>query len=167
VHPSTYFPFMLNMDAFNPAPVESLNYLPGSGPGGQHTIADGPYKVQSYVPARSIVYVRNPAWKASTDPIRKAYVNEIKVSETGNQDSIQQQLQTNTAAASMEFDSFPPVGATPGLVNQMKQGLTTINLGPEYATNPAFSSTVCRNNNGALQKVAVRQALSYGIDRSH
>ncbi len=44
--------------------------------------------------------MRNPAWKASTDPVRKAYVNEIKVSETGNEPAIQQQLQTNTAAAS-------------------------------------------------------------------
>ena len=55
--------------------------------------------------------MRNPAWKASSDPIRKAYVDKIVVSETGNQTSVQQQLQTNTAAASMEFDAFPPVGA--------------------------------------------------------
>jgi peptide/nickel transport system substrate-binding protein len=169
VHPASYFPFMLNLDAFNPAPVESLNYLPGSAPGAQHTIADGPYKVQSYVPTRSIVYVRNPVWKASTDPIRKAYVNEIKVSETGNEPAIQQQLQTNTAAASMEFDAFPPIGAVPGLAAQMKQGLNhNFNLGPEYATNPYIVfNTVSPNNNAALKKVAVRQALSYGIDRAH
>ena len=80
--------------------MESLNYLVGSSADAQHIIADGPYKIQSYVPARSIVFVRNPAWKASTDPIRKAYVNEIKVTETGNEPAIQQQLQTNTAAAS-------------------------------------------------------------------
>ena len=102
----------------------------------------GPYKVQSYTPTRSIMFVRNPAWKASSDPIRKAYVDKVVVSETGNQDSIQQQLQTNTAAASMEFDSFPPVGATPGLVNQMKQGLNdNFNLGPTYSTNPYFVYT--------------------------
>src|ERR1039458_6630384 len=119
VHPASYFPDMLQLDAFAPAPVESLNYLPASGAEGQHIIADGPYKIQSYVPTRSIVYVRNPAWKASTDPIRKAYVNEIKVSETGNEPAIQQQLQTNTASASMEFDAFPPVGADPGLEAQI------------------------------------------------
>ena len=122
VHPASYFPDELQLDAFAPAPPQSLDYLPASAAEGQHIIADGPYKIQSYVPTRSIVYVRNPAWKASTDPIRKAYVNEIKVSETGNEPAVQQQLQTNTAAAGMEFDAFPPIGADPGLEAQMKAG---------------------------------------------
>ncbi len=169
VHPASYFPGMLQMDAFAPAPVESLNYLAASGPAGQHIIADGPYKVQSYVPTRSIVFVRNPVWKASTDPVRKAYVNEIKVSETGNEPAVQQQLQTNTASASMEFDAFPPVGADPGLQAQMKQGLNhNFNLGSTYSTNPYLVfNTVSSSNSSALKKVAVRQALSYAINRAH
>ena len=168
VHPASYFPDMLQLDAFAPAPVESLNYLTGSGAEGQHIIADGPYKIQSYVPTRSIVFVRNPAWKASTDPVRKAYVNEIKVSETGNEPAVQQQLQTNTASAGMEFDAFPPVGADPGLEAQMKQGLNhNFNLGSTFSTNPYLVyNTVSPNNNGALKKVQVRQALSYGINRA-
>jgi peptide/nickel transport system substrate-binding protein len=169
VHPASYFPDMLQLDSFAPAPVESLNYLVGSSADAQHIIANGPYKIQSYVPTRSIVFVRNPAWKASTDPIRKAYVNEIKVSETGNEPAIQQQLQTNTSAASMEFDAFPPVGANPGLQAQMKQGLNhNFNLGSTFSTNPYLVyNTVSPNNGGALKKTAVRQALSYGIDRAH
>ena len=102
------------------------------------------------MPTRSIVFVRNPAWKASTDPIRKAYVNEIKVSETGNEPAIQQQLQTNTAAASMEFDAFPPVGADPGLQAQMKQGLNhNFNLGSTYSTNPYLVFNAVSPNNNA------------------
>ena len=169
VHPASYFATQLTLDAFNPAPSESLNYVPASSASGQHMIADGPYQIQSYTPARSITYVRNPAWKASSDPIRKAYVDKIVVSETGNQTSVQQQLQTNTAAASMEFDAFPPVGALPGLVSQMNSGQThNMNLGPTYSTNPyLLYNTVSPNNNGALGKVQVRQALSYAIDRSH
>jgi peptide/nickel transport system substrate-binding protein len=168
-HAASYFPTMLTLDSFNPAPVESLAYVPGSAASAAHLIANGPYMVQAYTPTRSIVYVRNPAWKASSDPIRKAYVDKIVVSETGNQTGVQQQLQTNTAAASMEFDAFPPVGATPGLINQMKSGLThNMNLGPTYSTNPYIVyNTVSPNNNKALEKVQVRQALSYGIDRSH
>ena len=169
VHPASYFPDMLQLDSFGPAPVESLNYLVGSSADAQHIIADGPYKIQSYVPTRSIVFVRNPAWKASTDPIRKAYVNEIKISETGNEPAIQQQLQTNTSAASMEFDAFPPVGANPGLQAQMKQGLNhNFNLGSTFSTNPYIVyNTLSPNNSAALKKTAVRQALSYGIDRAH
>jgi peptide/nickel transport system substrate-binding protein len=168
-HPATYFPDMLTLDSFNPAPVESLNYLPASSAAAQHTIADGPYTVSTYTPTRQIVFTRNPAWKASSDPIRKAYVDKIVVTETGNEPSAQQQLQTNTAAAGMEFDAFPPIDAVPGLVKQMQQGLTkNMNLGPTYSSNPYIVfNTVSPNNNKALSKVAVRQAVSYAIDRTH
>jgi peptide/nickel transport system substrate-binding protein len=168
-HPASYFPTMLTLPSFNPTPVESLDYLPGSATSQQHTIADGPYTVQSYTPARNITYVRNPAWKASTDPIRKAYVDKIVVNETGNQSTVQQELQTNTASASMEFDSFPPVGSWPGLTSQMKQGLNhNFNVGPTYSSNPLIVfNTVSPNNGGALGKTEVRQAVSYALNRSH
>lgn len=169
VHPASYFGTMLTLDALNPAPVESLDYVPASAAAQQHVISDGPYTIQSYTPARTIVLVRNPAWKASSDPIRKAYVDKIVVTETSNQATAQQQLQTNTAAASMEFDAFPPVGSLPGLTSQMNSGLNhNFNLGPTFSTNPYLMfNEVSPNNNGALGKVAVRQALSYGINRSH
>ena len=169
IHPASYFPYMLTLSAFNPAPVESLQYVPASAQSQQHPIADGPYTVQSYTPARSITYVRNPVWQASTDPIRKAYVDKIIVTETGNQQTVQQELQTNTASASMEFDAFPPVAAVPGLVSQMQPGVNhNFNLGPTYSTNPYFVfNSVSPNNGSALSKVAVRQALSYGLSRAH
>jgi peptide/nickel transport system substrate-binding protein len=169
VHPASYFADMLTLDAFNPAPVESLQYLPASAQSQQHPVADGPYTVQSYTPARSITYVRNPAWKASSDPIRKAYVDKIVVTETGSQQTNQQELQTNTASASMEFDSFPPVAAVPGLVSQMKSGANqNFSMGPQYSSNPQIVfNNVSPNNGSAMSKVAVRQALSYGISRAH
>ena len=169
VHPATYFSGMLTMDAFAPAPVESLNYVPASAQAQQHVIADGPYAIASYTPARQITFTRNPAWVASSDPIRKAYVNKIVVSETGNEASIQQQLQTNTANASMEFDAFPPQQSVAGLVKQMQSGLNhNFNLGTTLSSNPYIVfNTVSPNNNKGLANVKVRQALSYGISRAH
>ncbi len=169
VHPATYFSGMLSMDAFAPAPVESLNYVPASAQAQQHVIADGPYAIASYTPARQITFVRNPAWKASSDPLRKAYVNKIVVSETGNEASIQQQLQTNTANASMEFDAFPPNQSVAGLVKQMQSGLNhNFNLGTTESSNPYIVfNTVSPNNSKALANVKVRQALSYGLSRAH
>jgi peptide/nickel transport system substrate-binding protein len=168
-HSASWFPGAMTLDSFNPAPVESLNYIPASAASAQHMIADGPYKIQSYVPTRSLTFVRNPAWQASSDSIRKAYVDKIVISETGNQPSVQQQLQTNTASAGMEFDAFPPVGSLPGLVSQMKSGLThNFNLGPTASSNPyLLYNAVSPNNTGALTKVAVRQAISYAVNRSH
>jgi len=166
--PTTYFADMLTLPAFNPAPVESLNYLPGSLASETHQYADGPYEIKSYVPTKSIVFVRNPAWNASTDPIRKAYVNQINVSETGNAVGVQQILASNTSSGGMEFNAFPPEPSLPGLISQMQNGSKDFNLGPSYGSNPYLDfNTVSPNNNGALQKAAVRQALSYSIDRAH
>ena len=166
--PASYFADILALPPFNPAPPQSLNWVPASAAAQQNTFADGPYKVQSYSPARKIVFVRNPAWNASTDPIRKAYVDQINVNETGNQTTNQQILQTNSAMGSMEWDSLPPFAAVPGLVAQMQHGGTDFNLGPTYSSRPYLVFNIdSPNNDGALRTVAVRQAVSYAIDRAH
>ena len=69
----------------------------------------------------------------------------------------------------MEFDSFPPLAAVPGLVSQMQAGANhNFNLGPTYSSNPfIWFNSVSPNNGSALSKVAVRQALSYGLSRAH
>jgi peptide/nickel transport system substrate-binding protein len=166
--PASYFPDELTLPPFNPAPPASLDYLPDSTESFQHTIADGPYQVQSYVPKKSIVFVRNPAWNAATDPVRKAYVSQINVTETGNQTTNQQILQTNSAAGGAEWDSFPPAASQLGLVAQMKAGGHDLNLGLQDALNPYLTfNLISPSNRGALGKLAVRQAVSYGIDRAH
>jgi peptide/nickel transport system substrate-binding protein len=166
--PASYFGDMLTLPPFNPAPAESLKYVPASAPSGQHMIADGPYQVTSYVPAKSITFARNPAWRSSTDPIRKGYVDAVKISETGDPTAIQQVLQANRAAGGMEFNSWPPAASVPGLINQMKAGSKNMNLGPTFSSNPYLVyNEVSQNNGGALGKLAVRQALSYAINRAH
>ena len=163
--PVSYFTNILGLNAFNPAPVEYLNYLPGSNDLAQHTISDGPYEVQTYDPAKSIDFVRNPAWKASTDPIRKAYVDHIHVNETGTQASIQQQILTNTPQADMEWDSYVPTNDIPSLLAANDQRLS---LESEFSTNPyVVFNAQSPNNGGALGKLAVRQALEYGLNRTN
>jgi peptide/nickel transport system substrate-binding protein len=166
--PASYFGDILALSPFDPAPPQSLNWIPGSAAAQQNTFADGPYKVKSYVPARKIMFVRNPAWNAATDPIRKAYVDQVNVSETGNQTINQQILQTNSAAGSTEWDSGPPFAAVPGLVTQMRHGSTDFSLGPTYSSKPFVVFNIdSPNNGGALGKVTVRRAISYAIDRAH
>ena len=163
-HPATYFVDMLTMPAFSPAPKEVLAYLPASTALANHELSDGPYKLDSWKPTKSITYSRNPAWKASSDPIRKAYVDKIVVNETGQQDSIQQQLQTGSASADMEFDSFPPPSQLPQLIAAKDPNL---NLGVTASSNPyVVYNMVSPNQQKAMQKLKVRQAISYAIDRS-
>ena len=164
-HPAAYFPDMLTLTAFSPAPKEYEAYVPASAELGQHTISDGPYMIESYAPTKNITFVRNPAWTAATDPIRKAYVDKIVINETVTQDSTQQQLQTGTATADMEWDNFPPPSQLPALISQKDPNL---NLGPTSSSNPyVVFNTVSPNTNGALGNVKVRQALSEAINRTN
>lgn len=163
--PATYFTGILTLAAFSPAPKEFLDYLPGSADLAQHTISDGPYKVDSYTATKNITFTRNAVWKAASDPIRKAYVDKIVVNETGQQQSIQQQLETGTASADMGFDVGPAPSQLPGLVAKKDPNL---NLGQTSSSNPyVLYNTVSPNNNKALAKVEVRQAISYALDRGN
>jgi peptide/nickel transport system substrate-binding protein len=162
--PATYFTDQLAMPAFSPAPVEFLKYLPGGNALAQNTLSDGPYEIQSYDPTKSIVFVRNPAWKASSDPIRKAYVDRIVVSETGNQTQIQQELETNSPAADMGWDAPVPTADIPALLANKDPKLT---LGQTFGTDPyVLFNTISPNNNGAFKSTAVRQAVEYAINRA-
>ncbi|MFC5906735.1 ABC transporter substrate-binding protein [Streptacidiphilus monticola] len=67
-------------DAYNKAPVSS-----------------GPYKVASYVPNKSIKFVRNPYWDQSTDTLRKALPDAVNVTITTNADDLDSRLLAGTA----------------------------------------------------------------------
>ena len=163
--PTTYFTGLLALSQFSPVPVETLNYLPASADLAQHTIADGPYKIQSYVPLNGASPVRRPGMNGAADQIRKAYVNEVKVDETGNSTSIQQQLEANTPAADLEWGTAtPPPSDIPSLIASKNPGLV---VGPTFSLNPYIVFNFESPNNGkALDDLKVRQGLSYAIKRS-
>src|SRR5262249_2393873 len=146
-HPASYFTDMLTLPAFSPAPKEYQAYVPASAELGQHTISDGPYKITTYTPTKQIVYERNPAWNASTATVRKAYVDKIIINETVSQESAQQQLQTGTASADMEFDDFPPPSQLPALIASKDPNL---NLGFTGSTNPYVLFNFKSPNNGSI-----------------
>lgn len=162
--PASYFLGILSLPPFNPAPVESLASVPASANAWQTVMSDGPYKIQSYNPGKTIVFTRNPSWTQASDPVDHAYVNEIDVSETGNQTGIYQQILTNSPQADMQWDVHVPASDVPGLIANKDPRLQNLS---ESALNPyLLFNTVSPNNNKALANPVVRQALSYAIDRS-
>src|SRR5260370_41995427 len=67
----------------------------------------------------------------------------------------------------MTWDALVPPADNPSLINMIKSGSHLANLGTTFSTNPYLVfDTVSPNNGSALGKGAVRQALSYGIERS-
>jgi peptide/nickel transport system substrate-binding protein len=165
--PAAWLTGAMTMGPFFATPKEALNALPGTPGVYNNLLADGPYKMTSYTPKKSITLVRNPVWQASTDPIRKAYVDAVNIDETGNQTTIYQEIGTGTPSLGMTWDSRPPPSNTTKMLNLIKSNSGQVNLGATYSSNPYLVyNTVSPNNAGALKKAEVRQALSYALERS-
>lgn len=162
IEPASDFNDIMSLPFSSPAPVEYLNYVPDSAAFRSHTISDGPYEIQTYKANTQIVLVRNPAWKASTDSVRKAYVNKIVVTEGETASSVQQQLQAGTA--DMEWDTNVPDQSLPALISAKDPDLDIYDAGsldPYLVFN--FQSP---NENKATSKLGVRQAVEYAIDKA-
>jgi peptide/nickel transport system substrate-binding protein len=162
--PITDFLYMLAMPFASARPVEYDSYVPNSLQLDQHTISDGPYQISSYVPGKSITLVRNPAWKQSTDPLRHDYVNEII--DTLGVTSAQTQLSDMQAGTQDVIDSDTPINPSsiPSLVASKVSNFVIwpdSNLFPYIVFNLRSPDA-----GGAVQKLLVRQAIEYGVDKS-
>ena len=155
------FIYMLSLATASPAPVEVLDFMPDGPEYRAAFIASGPYTPGTYTPDSSLQLVRNPAWKAASDPLRKAYVDEIQITFGLPVDSIMQQLQSGDG--DMTFDVTIPPAILQTLTAAGDEKLMTVSSGN---TNFIFINTVSANNNGALKDLKVRQALNYAVDKA-
>lgn len=145
----------------SPVPKEYLNYLPDSAQFRQNTISDGPYKITKYVPNQSYMLDKNPSWSQSSDPIRHQYVDHIQVTLGPDENAVQQQIAASTQ--DLEWDTTVPTSQVPSLeaTKDPRMGIY-----PSASTNPFLIFNMqSPNNNGALKKVKVRQAIEYAIDK--
>jgi peptide/nickel transport system substrate-binding protein len=118
--PAPWLVGAMTLPPFGAVPIEAENGLAGSPQVYGHMYSDGPYEITSYTPKKSITFARNPEWKASTDPLRKAYVNAINVDEAGSQATIYQQMATGSPSLGMSFDALVPPAAYPQLLGMIK-----------------------------------------------
>jgi peptide/nickel transport system substrate-binding protein len=122
-------------------------------------MSDGPYQITNYTPNTQIVLGRNPAWKASSDPIRKAYVDKIVITEGQTPEAVQQQIQAGTT--DLGWDVVVPTADLPSLT-----GDPNLSINSSGAVNYAVFNEQSPNANAAMKNVKVRQALEYAIDKS-
>lgn len=160
--PASDFPFMLSLDAADPAPIEALDTLPDSPEYRRSFISSGPYRVADYTPDAKLVLERNPAWNAESDPLRKAYVDGIEMTMGVEGDAAMQQLQAGSA--DMLFDLTP----SPTNIQQLKaandEKFSTMSNGG--VDQFMWINTLSPNNGGALQNQKLREALQYAIDKT-
>ncbi|MFI0424471.1 ABC transporter substrate-binding protein [Spongiactinospora sp. 9N601] len=155
------FTNLLALVPASPAPVESLDHLPDSPDYRRDFISSGPYRIGEYQADKKLVLVRNPAWKAASDPLRKAYVDQIEISFGATQDSVMQQLQAGTM--DLPWDTTVPPALLPGLAATQDDRLLIVKTG---AIEPYLALNLRSPNVGkALSKPKVRQALAYAVDK--
>ena len=162
IQPAGDFLYMLAMPFASARPVEYDKYVPNSLQLDQHTISDGPYQITSYVPSRSITMSRNPAWKQSTDANRHAYVGKVTVT-MGVSDA---QTQFNDMKAG-QYDLPLDTNIVPSEIPTLES-----THDPKFRAWPGSNllpymvfNLRSPNNGGAMGKLAVRQAIQYGVNK--
>ncbi len=158
--PAGDFLYILAMPFNSARPVEYNNYVPDSAAFRTHLMSDGPYKLASYVPGKSVVWVRNPAWKQSTDTIRHQYVAKV-VDTIGVSDATTQVDEIKAGTEDLEQDTpFPPQLIASYAKNP------DFKVWPQSDTNPYIVFNLqSPDANGAMGKLAVRQAAEFTVNK--
>jgi peptide/nickel transport system substrate-binding protein len=164
--PASDFNNIMAMPFDSARPASYDNYVPGSAQLGQHLLSDGPYEITSWVPNKSIVFARNPAWKQSSDPLRHQYVNKIVVTMgTSSDQTALADIEAGTQDVMLDGDLNVPATAIPGLESSNDP---RFRIWPD--SNSAFYLLYnfrSPDANSAMSKLKVRQAVAYAVDLSY
>ena len=122
------FNYAVTLPAFSPVP-KALDTGEKYDDAVQST---GPYKISEYTKGQKMVLVRNENWKADSDPIRKAYPDQVVVSFAIDAAAIDQRIM---ADAGDDQTAVPLAGAQP-------ENLATIFSGgdPRFANRSVDAS---------------------------
>jgi peptide/nickel transport system substrate-binding protein len=158
--PAEDFLSILTQSFFAPVPGEyAANYTVGANYDG-HVVGSGPYTVDVYDPGRLVVLVRNPHWDPATDPLRKAWVDRIRIRLGGSVGASQQAIEREEADLSL--DSHVP-----------QARVAELRADPERSQRLSVNTSECllyltlgtHRAAGAIADVRVRQAVNYAIDK--
>lgn len=161
VQPASDFLNILSLNFSSAAPVEYDAYAPDDADFRQHTVSNGPYKIESYVATKSIHLVKNPAWTQESDSIRHQYVDAIDVKMgVAEPDAVQQQIEAGSA--DLAWDLPVPTSQLP----RLKAGDPNYKNFPGSVNNPYIVfNMLSKNEGGAMGKLKVRQAISYAVNK--
>ena len=163
IKPASDFLYMLAMPFASARPVEYDSYVPNSLQLDTHTLSDGPYEISNYTAGKSITMSRNPAWKQSTDQLRHDYVNSIVLTEGVT--SAETQL-SDMQAGTQDVPSDTPIN--PSSIPSLEAShASNFHIWPWSSTFPYIVFNLrSPDAGGAANKLLVRQAVEYGLDKS-
>jgi peptide/nickel transport system substrate-binding protein len=170
----------LAMAATSPIPPSDAGPL-GAAEGhtkdyGRYLVASGPYMFQGadqidysqpaskqkpaagYIPGRSMVLVRNPAWDATTDDLRPAYPNEIQMTIGGQTPDLYNQVEANT----LDFVIDPPPA------DVLKKYATDPTLKGQLSIHPQNAVSYMSFNLGVppFDDIHIRKAVNWALDKA-
>ena len=162
--PASDFNDIMALPFVSARPQEYDAYLPGSAALNQHTMSDGPYQVSSYVPNKTIVLTRNPAWKQSTDPLRHQYVTKVVVTMgTSSDQTVLTDLQADSQDLFLADLNIP----AQSIASLQASHDSRLRIWPSSNLNPYIILNLrSPNSGGAMKKLAVREAIEYGVNTS-
>ncbi|MCI0686754.1 MAG: ABC transporter substrate-binding protein [Sporichthyaceae bacterium] len=155
--PAGDFVNILALSFATPMPEESLKYKPDSPEFRRNFISNGPYKIERYLANQSITLIRNENWDPQTDPVRKAWVDQIEVVIGSDEGPVQKQMEAGTA--DLAWDTLVPVSDLHRLRSVGDPGLT---VEPDGSIN----YLVMNLRDDQLDNSEVRRAINTAIDKT-
>ncbi|MEU8653779.1 ABC transporter substrate-binding protein [Streptomyces sp. NPDC048737] len=123
---------------------------------GLKPFSSGPYKFQSYSPAKELTLVRNTEWKQASDPVRKAYPDKITIQFFSDANQLDQRLLNGDLDLDLNQTGMSPQGRTTAL-KQHKANLDNPVSG--YVRYAVFPQSVA-----PFDKLECRKAVILGAD---
>jgi peptide/nickel transport system substrate-binding protein len=158
--PAYDFLAILTLPLFAPVPGEyAASYAVGANYDG-HVVGSGPYNPTTYDPGRSVVLVRNPNWDPATDPLRRAWVDRIRITLNVKIASIQRAI--DRGDADLSLDSHVPQTQLAALRADPERSRR---LSVNTTGNLLYLALGTHRAAGAIADVRVRQAVNYAIDK--
>jgi peptide/nickel transport system substrate-binding protein len=124
-----------------------------------HPVASGPYKIESYVPDKSLNLVRNENWDAATDPNRPAYPDRFQIEFNVDRDLANQRL----LAGDGDNAFAVPLDYVLKVNNYAK--LEDPAVKPRFIDGPGPCVNYIAMNTQKLKDPDVRHAIALAIDR--
>ncbi len=160
LEPAADFTDVLALPAASPVPMEALAYPPDSPEYLAHLISDGPYHFVPAEDARTYRLSRNPGWIAPSDGVRPALADHITVRL--GLDAAAAQAEIDAGRADMALGSAVPLADIAPLAARVDGRLSTDGPGSTVLLTVGLHGPA----SAALGVTAVRQALTYCVDRA-
>ena len=141
------------------APVEKSK--DDKGAYNNHPVSSGPYKISSYKPGKSLVFVRNQYWDPKTDPIRNAYPDSWNFSLGIAQPGLSQRLMAGAGSDknALDLSGVADPSQMQTLVTDAQYKSRTVSQYQPYVETLDI-------NTKRITDVKVRQAIAYAFPMS-